>query len=192
MSSLMQRIRAKQKADAEKVALRLEKRRGYARAARERALQAANNTGLDDLPPEIAVAIEELPAAPEPVPEPAKPDASVEDLVARLEAIKNRLFWLAAVWANTLSSDVYHEAERYRTIFRELDGQLRAQDPAAADRIIAGHEALLLSEPAPAKPRLSLEQQQWFELMGEVRNTRTVRAEPKPDGYVPDGLQAFL
>jgi hypothetical protein len=43
-----------------------------------------------------------------------------------------------------------------------------------------------------AKPRLSLAVQQWFELMGEVRNTRRVRAEPKPDGYVPDGLQAFL
>jgi hypothetical protein len=30
-----------------------------------------------------------------------------------------------------------------------------------------GHEALLLAEPAPAKPRLSLAVQQWFELMGE-------------------------
>jgi hypothetical protein len=188
--SLMQRIRAKQKADAEKAEARLEKRRGYARAARERA-QAAN--GLDDLPIEVAVAIEQqLSATPEPEPEPPKPDASVGELVARLEAIKDRIFWLAAVWANTLSSDVRHEAERFRAIFRELDGQLRAQDPAAADRIIEEHEALLLAEPDPAKPRVSLAVQQWFELMGEVRNTRTVRAEPKPDGYVPDGLQAFL
>jgi hypothetical protein len=87
---------------------------------------------------------------------------------------------------------VYHEAERYRAIFRELDGQLRAQDPADADRIIEGHESLLLAEPEPAKPRLSLAVQQWFELMGEIQNTGRVRAEPKPDGYVPDGLQAFL
>jgi hypothetical protein len=73
--SLLQRIRAKQKADAEKAALRLEKRRGYARAARERALQAAN--GLADLPDVVAVAIEQqLSAAPEPAPEPPKPDAS--------------------------------------------------------------------------------------------------------------------
>jgi hypothetical protein len=186
----MQRIRSKQQADKAKAEARLEKRRGYARAARERALQAAN--GLDDLPDAVAAAIEELPAPPEPAPESPKPDASVEQLVARLEAIKNRLFWLAAVWANTLSSDVYHEAERYRAIFRELDAQLRAQDPAAADRITEGHEALLLAEPEPARPRLSLDEQQWFELMGEVRSARTVRTEPKPDGYVPDGLQAFL
>jgi hypothetical protein len=45
---------------------------------------------LADLPDRVAVAIEELPAAPEPVPEPVKPDASVEELFAKLSAIKKQ------------------------------------------------------------------------------------------------------
>jgi hypothetical protein len=32
--------------------------------------------------------------------------ATVEDLVARLTAVRERLFWLQAVWATTLSDDV--------------------------------------------------------------------------------------
>ena len=65
-------------------------------------------------------------------------------------------------------------------------------EPAAVDRLIFGHESLLLSEPAPPRPTLPLAAQQWFELAGEVQSRRTVRAAPKPDGYVSDGLQAFL
>jgi hypothetical protein len=75
----------------------LEKRSGYARAALERAIPAAHNTGLVDVPDGVAGAIEELPAAPEP--EPVKPDVSVEELAARLSVIKERIFRLHAVFA---------------------------------------------------------------------------------------------
>jgi hypothetical protein len=77
-------------------------------------------------------------------------------------------------------------------VFRELCEKLHDLDPAAVDRLIVGHESLLLSEPAPPRPTLPLAAQQWFELAGETQSRRTVRAAPKPDGYVSDGLQAFL
>jgi hypothetical protein len=191
MASLMERLKAKQKADADRQEARLEKRRGYAQAGRERARRVAES-GLDDLPLEIAVAIEE--GLETPAPHAAKPQevTTVEGLIARLTLIRNRLFWLQATWATTLSPDVYQEAETFRSLFQELHGQLKGQDPAEADRITAGHEALLLSEPAAPRPRLSLATQRWFELAGEIRSTRVVRAAPKPDGYVSDGLQAFL
>jgi len=189
MSTLFQRLRAKQKADAAKREARLEKRRGYARAARER--DRAKQDGLADLPVEVAVAIEEAPATP--APEPMKPpDATVEELVTRLLAVRERLFWLAAVWATTLSSDVYQEAERFRAVFHDLSRQLRAKDSAALDRITQGHEALLLSEPASPKPRISLATQNMIEVIGEIQGARSIRPVPDPDGYVADGLQSWI
>jgi len=193
--ALLRKLLAKQKADLEEAERKrealLEKRRGYAKAAREREL--ARQNGLADLPPLVALAIEETlkTQTAEPV-KPAEVATSVEDLVRRLTAIRERLFWLQAVWATTLSPDVYQEAEKYRSTFQELHGQLKGQDPGAADSLVAGHEALLLSEPAAPKPRLSIAMQRWFELSGEVRNVRVVRAAPKPEGYVSDGLQSFL
>ena len=65
---------------------------------------------------EIAVAIEEPKPAPASQPEPD----SAEDLVQRLGAIKQRLFWLATVYATSLSHDVAYEADNYRRVFREL------------------------------------------------------------------------
>jgi hypothetical protein len=193
MASLMQRLKAKEKANADRHEARLEKRRGYARAGRERERERRlAESGLDDLPLEIAVAIEEALEMPAPVAAKVAEVATVEDLVARLTLIRDRLFWLQATWATTLSPDVYQEAEMFRSLFQELHGQLKGQDPAAADSLVAGHEALLLSEPAAPRPRLSLATQRWFELAGEVRSTRVVRAAPKPDGYVSDGLQALL
>jgi hypothetical protein len=193
MAALLQRLAAKQKADKENVARRLELRRGYARAGRERErARRIAESGLQDLPDSIAVGIEEALETPAPQAAKVADVATVEDLIARLTSIRERLFWLQSVWATTLSPDVYQEAERYRSLFQELNGQLKQQDPAEADRLVAGHEALLLSEPAPPRPRLSLATQRWFELAGEVRSTRVVRAAPKPDGYVSDGLQSFL
>jgi hypothetical protein len=193
--ALLRKLLAKQKTDAEeaerKQEERLEKRRGYARAARDREL--ARQNGLSDLPPLVAVAIEEALKTPAPaIAKPAEVAASVEDLVARLTLIRERLFWLQAVFATTLSDDAFHEAEKYRSVFRELYEKLHDIDPAAGDRLIVGHEALLLSEPAAPRPRLSLAVQQWFELAGEVQSRSAVRAASKPDGYVSDGLQAFL
>jgi CheY-like chemotaxis protein len=162
MSSLMQRIRLKQQADKAKAEARLEKRRGYARAARDRALQAAN--GLDDLPAEIAVAIEELPAVPEPAPEPPKPCASVEELVARLEAIKDRIFGLHAVFAVSLSQETAIEANRYVALFQDLAAELRVKQPEALEKIVAGHEAILASPPVRVRQQIPVATQQWVEM----------------------------
>jgi hypothetical protein len=188
-------IRAKKKADEAREAARLEKRRGYDAAGRaRRKAKALADAGLSDLPASVQAQIEQTAETVVPAPEPVKiVDATVEELIARLTSIRERLFWLASVWATTLSDDVYHEAEKYRRLFRELGDRLHDLDPAAVDRIVAGHEAILLSDPTPARPTLPLAAQQWFELAGEVRSRRMVRVEPeKPDGYVSDGLQGFL
>ena len=188
-------IRAKQKADAAKREVLLLKRRGYDKAGRERrkAAKALAEAGLEDLPLATQVAMQQRAATPSIAAEPVKiTDATADELVTRLTAIRERLFWLQATWATTLSDDVFHEAEKYRSIFHELSDQLRQLDPAAVDRIILGHESLLLSEPTPARPTLPLAAQQWFELAGEISSRRAVRAAPKPDGYIGDGLQAFL
>lgn len=145
----------------------------------------------NNLPLDVAVAIEEnapttVPAQREDAP------ASVENLIARLTAIRDRLFWLQSVWAVSLSHDVAYEADSYRQVFRELSDQLRKQDADAADKLIAGHEALLLADLSPPKPTLPIATQRWFELAGEVRSERSQPPQPKPTGYVPDGLQRFL
>ncbi len=191
--ALLRKLLAKQKADREeaerKHQARLEKRRGYARAARERGWAKQND--LADLPVEVAVAIEQAPATP--TPETVKPaDSSAEELVERLTVIRERLFWLQAVWATTLSPDIYQEADRYRRLFQELGEQLKAKDIDEFDRLVCGHEALLLAEPTSAKPSLPLATQRWFELAGEIQNTRVVSAATTPNGYVADGLQGFL
>jgi hypothetical protein len=121
--ALMQKLLAKQKADAARREARLEKRRAYAKAARERELALQN--GLNDLPDSIALAIEELPATPEPEPPPVQPAASAEELVARLEAIKDRIFRLHAVFAVSLSQDAAMEANRYLILFQDLASNFR-------------------------------------------------------------------
>ena len=141
------------------------------------------------LPAEVAIVIEanatkSTPAKPQPARDPAK-------LVERLTKIRERLFWLAAVWANTLSPDVAYEADRFRQLFRDLADELRKQDADAADRLIRGHEALLLSDPMP-KPTLPLRTQNWIEMAGEVRSTPRPAPKEQPPGYVSDGLQGFL
>lgn len=116
---------------------------------------------------------------------------NASDLVTRLLAIRERLFWLHACWATTLSPDIAFEADRYRELFRELGDELRKQDAGALDRITAGYEALLLAEPMP-KPTIPLAAQQWHEIAAEVRNERSTPPEAKPIGYVSDGLQRFV
>jgi hypothetical protein len=186
MSSLMQRL--KQQADKAKAEARLEKRRGYARAARDRALQAAN--GLADLPVEIAVAIEELPAAPEAALEPPKPDASVEELVARLEAIRERIFRLHAVFAVSLSQETAIEANRFVALFQDLAAELRVKQPDALDKIVAGHEAILTSPPVRVRQQIPVATQQWVEMRWEALQS-PARRPPKPP-MVPDGLDAWV
>lgn len=144
----------------------------------------------NNLPLEVAVVIENAPTV---VAQPDDtPQDSPESLVARLTEIRDRLFWLQAVWTNTLSPDVAREADRYRELFRELSEQLRKLDPDAVDQLIAGHEALLLAEPSPPKPTIPRDAQRWFELTCELRGQRRQAPMPKPVGYVPDGLQTFV
>ena len=145
----------------------------------------------NNLPLDVAVAIEENKATVAAQPD-ATPEDSPDSLVARLTEIRDRLFWLQAVWANTLSPDVAREADRYRELFRELAEQLRKLDPDAIDRLIAGHEALLLCDPSPPKPTIPRDAQRWFDLTCELRGERRQAPMPKPVGYVPDGLQSLL
>lgn len=119
-------------------------------------------------------------------------DEELTDLIARLERIKQRLFMLQSVWANTLSLDVAREADGHRELFRDLADALRKNDVDALDRITAGYESLLLAEPLPAKPTIPLETQQLFELTQEVRRERTKPTAPRPNDYVSDGLQRFV
>ena len=111
------------------------------------------------------------------------------NLVERLTAIRERLFRLQAMWAVTLSPDVALEADGFRKLFHDLASQV--QDRREVDALIAGHESLLLCEPTP-KPTVPMSAQRWFELAGEVRSERRRPEAPKPQGYVPDGLQPFV
>jgi hypothetical protein len=145
----------------------------------------------NNLPLEVAVVIEESAATVVKKRDDA-PQGSAPSLIDRLTAIRERLFWVQAVWANTLSPDVAREADRYRELFRELSEQLRKLDPDAVDRLIAGHEALLLAEPTPPKPTIPSDAQRWFDLMCELRGQRRQAPMARPVGYVPDGLQSFV
>lgn len=115
-------------------------------------------------------------------------NSTVNDLVERLTKIKQRLFWLAACFANTLSWDLAYEADAWRERFRELADELRKIDADALDRITAGHEAVLFAERV-RKPRVPLVAQQLFELGAEIRSERRPLARPKTYG---DGLEQFL
>jgi len=163
--------------------------KGESRGLKDFFGQTMDLLGKSELLGKAALTIEEnaaiaTPAQREPTPDPT-------NLVERLTAIRERLFWLAACFATTLSADIAYESDRYRQLFRELADELRKQDADALERITAGHEALLFAEPVP-KPTLPLAAQQWFELAGEVRNTPSRRPPGKPAGYIPDGLQPFL
>jgi hypothetical protein len=163
--------------------------RRHAEVARKR-----KASGLDDLPIDVAVAIEcqaseaekVKPADPIPVPD------SVDDLIKRLIAIRERLFWLHAVWATTLSRDVALESDKYRKMFQDLGERLKAQDCDAFNRLVTGHEALLFAKPVASKPTVPLVAQRRYELMCELQSMPAPKSIPKPSGYVPDGLQSFL
>ena len=146
-------------------------------------------SGLDDLPTAVAVAIEQSLAAQESAPSPAPPkaaDSTVEELVTRLEAIKNRIFRLAAMWAITLSDDVHKESVNYRRLFQQIAAQLREKNAVALDRIVAGHEELLLDEPVLIKRTIPLDLQRSCELRWEIGQSPARRVPPRPT--VGDGL----
>jgi hypothetical protein len=117
------------------------------------------------------------------------PLADTANLVERLLRIRDRIFKLAAVYAVSLSWDVAREGDSYRILFRELLEKLRAQDAQAADNLVQGFEALLLSDPIP-KPTVPAAVQVAYEMGQEIRELQRRQPrqpEPKP-GYIPDGL----
>lgn len=114
-----------------------------------------------------------------------------DNLIARLTAIRERLFWLQACWATTLSPDIAWEADRYRKLFHDLADELRKIDADAVSRLVEGYETLLCAEPMN-KPTIPLAAQRWHELALEARSERAVPPKAKPDCYVPDGLQHLV
>lgn len=150
-----------------------------------------SKSGLDDLPCEVAAAIEAHEAAPKNgKPADTAPELdSTGDLIERLTKIRERLFWLAAVYAVTLSRDVDSELDKYRRIFLELGAGLKTKDPDAFAGLTAGYESLLFAKPIASKPSIPLELQRRCELLSELQ-TRP-KPEPKPAGFIGDGLGPF-
>jgi hypothetical protein len=185
-------VAAKIKADAARAAEQAEKRRA-ARIARKVAREQPHATGLDDLPLGVAVAIElspEQPVEPEPATIPA--EDSVPSLVARLTAIREKIWRLQAMFAVSLSHDCAMDANRYLTLFQDIAQKLRDKDPAALEAITHGHESLLLSPPIAVKQSIPLATQNLVETRWLAMTQPTHRAPKRHVASVPDGLDWML
>jgi hypothetical protein len=181
--TIMQRLLAKQKADAARAAEQAAKR-SAARIARKVARTAAQPSGLDDLPINIALAIE---LNPQPVtPASAPEDDSVPSLVARLTAIREKIWRLQAMFAVSLSPDCLMDANKYLTLFQSIAEQLKVKDATALDELTRDHESLLLSPSIPLKQTVPLSTQRLVEIRWEAMTQPTQRAPKLPT--VPDGL----
>ncbi len=189
MTITFAQVKAKLAADEAKRQRVLELRRGYDRAGRERErkAKAIAESGVQDLPPEVAVGVEESlkTSAPEPTPE--KPaDATGAELVAKLVAIRERIFRLSAMFAVSLSSDNAMEANRYLALFQTIAQQLEEKDASALANITRGFESLLMSPPFPTRRTIPLDTQKLVELRWDAMQSPR-RREPKPPA-VSDGL----
>lgn len=150
-------------------------------------------SGLDDLPLDVSIAIEESqaqPAKPEQAPVPA--DDPVANLVARLEAIRERIWRLQAVYAVSLSHDCAIEADRYLQLFQTLAEQLKARDAAAFGDLVRGHESLLLSSPVPVRQTIPLDVQRFCEIRWEAQQSPTRSTPTRPADSLGDGLSWML
>ena len=189
--ALLNKLREKQRREAEEAARRLELRR-VAQIRRRKIAREAQD-GLSDLPLEVAIAMESNPAPAPPPLEPAPiPDDSVESLVARLTAIRERIWMLQAVFATSLSQETAIAANGYLALFQTIAEQLRAKDPSALESLVRGHESLLQAPALPIRPTIPLSTQQFVQMRWEAMTQPTRRAPKQPSGYVPDGLQSFL
>lgn len=190
--ALLKKLMAKQKADALREAERMAKRRA-ARIARKVARVAEDQAdGFADLPLEVLIAMPEPapPVKPEPVP---VSDGSVPGLVARLTAIRERIWRLQAMFAVSLSHDCALEANRYLGLFQDLAQQLRAKDAGALDSLVRGHESLLLAPALPIKQSIPLSTQQLVELRWEAATQAPIRRAPeRPVDTIHDGLGWML
>ena len=184
MAALMRKLLAKQRADREKEEskreTRAQKRREYARAGRER-----------DRLRRLASGLASLPFADEPTktkPEPVQSDPSAEELVARLEAIKQRILRLHSVFATTLAFDCAMEANRYVILFQNIAAELKARQPEALENLVRGHEAILLSPPVPVRQQIPIETQQWCETRWEATRSPIRRVAKRATDTIHDGL----
>jgi hypothetical protein len=151
-------------------------------------------SGLDDLPAEIAVAIENHVQQPPAPVECEKQDATAEELVARLTAIRERIWKLRAMFAVTLSQDSALEADRYLRLFQQLGQELIAKDKGAFDSLVTGHEALLLSPPTTVRQTIPLATQRLVEMRWEAMTQHRSRPSPstRPADAIHDGMGQFL
>jgi len=137
--------------------------------------------------------MEENPAQPtKPEQTPVQSDDSVESLVSRLTAIRERIWRLQSVFAVSLAHDVALEANQYLTLFQSLAQELKAKDPAKLDDLVRGHESLLQSPPIPIKQTIPLDVQRLAEIRWEASQSPTRRAPKRPADAVPDGLGWML
>jgi hypothetical protein len=145
-------------------------------------------SGIDDLPVAVALVVEEnlaqTPAA-EPTPASASP-ATTAELVARLTAIRERIWRLRAVFAVTLSHDAAVEADRYVEMFQYIGRELQAKDAGEYASLTRGHEALLESPPVTVRPTIPLAVQHLAEMRWHAATQPRQRTPKSPT--VPDGL----
>ena len=161
---------------------------------RLRAKAKREASGLDDLPAEIAVAIEnQMQHPPAPV-ECEKQESTVEDLVARMTAIRERIWRLRAMFAVTLSHDAALEADQYLRLFQRLGQELHTKDKCAFDSLVTGYEALLLSPPITVRQTIPLATQRLVEMRWEAMTQRSSRSasSTRPADAIHDGMGQFL
>jgi hypothetical protein len=193
--TLMQRLAAKQKADAAR-AEQMAAKRYAARIARKvaRVTERSTTDGLDALPLDVALAIEEsapqLPLA-QPVPL-QRDESSIDDLVQRLTLVREHIWRLQAMFAVSLSHDCAMDANRYLTLFQDIAQKLREKDPGALEEITRGHESLLLSPPIAVKQSVPLSTQNLVELRWLAMTKPTQRPSKRPADEIHDGLSCLF
>jgi hypothetical protein len=197
--SLASLIRAKVKADKAKADAKAERAkvkaeiRKLSRIARKVSRSAPPADGLQDLPLSVAVAIEENAARPAKLtPVEPKAEATVDDLVVRLTAIRERIWRLQSVFAVSLSQEIALEANRYLILFQTIANELRAKDAEKLEELVRGHESLLTSPPVLVKPTVSLDAQRFCELRWEASQAPRRSTSPRPADTIHDGMSAFL
>ena len=157
----------------------------------ENAQYHQQSDGLSDLPVEVAVVIEGNARTTEES-KAVTCDEPVESLVSRLEAIRERIWRLQAMFAVSLSHDCAIEANQYLHRFQTLALQLKERDVSAFDNLVRGHESLLLSPPVPVKQTIPVETQRLCELRWEVNRLPAQSEGGRTTEHVPDGLGWML
>jgi hypothetical protein len=179
-------------AKKEKLKAKQEARR-LARIAAKVARTESPADGLQDLPLSVAVAIEQNAArSAKPAPVEPKAEATVDELVTRLLAIRERIWRLQSVFAVSLSQEVAIEANRFLLLFQELAAELKVKAPDALAALTVGHESLLLAPAMLVKPTISLDTQRVCEMRWLAVTQPGPRAPKRPADTIHDGMGAFL